>query len=221
MTKCSMKQNNIRTTRGFAILISLTLVLGACVNTEPEVLIIVAPKVELIADKWTPLAKDGLHDMKSLVDPASPTTQLLQEPGEGLAGLPSAASGNLVNWVKALAQGAIIPRRAKTAPAAGLEGEELVMDMDIMMNLNGSMPRVRFPHRAHTMWLACANCHSAIFVPKKGANAISMERILMGEQCGICHGAVAFPPTECARCHSVPHMNPIFINSSVDAGGSP
>ena len=95
------------------------------------------------------------------------------------------------------------------------------MDMDIMLNLNGSMPQVRFPHRAHTMWLSCANCHPAIFVPKKGANAISMERILMGEQCGICHGAVAFPPTECARCHSVPHMTPTIINSSVDAGGSP
>ena len=215
-----MKRNNIRTTSVFAILVSL--LLGACVNNEPEVLITVAPKLEFVADKWTPLVHDGLHDMNSLRDPANPTaTQLLQEPGDGLVGLPSSEAGNKVNWVKALAQGAIIPRRSKTAPAAGLEGEELVMDMDIMLNLNGSMPQVRFPHRAHTMWLSCANCHPAIFVPKKGANAISMERILMGEQCGICHGAVAFPPTECARCHSVPHMTPTIINSSVDAGGSP
>jgi hypothetical protein len=25
----------------------------------------------------------------------------------------------------------------------------------------------------------------------------------MGEHCGRCHGAVAFPLTECTRCHSV------------------
>ena len=213
-----MKQNNIRTIN-IAILVSL--LLAACVNNEPEVLkVALAPKLELIADKWTPLTRDGLHDMNSLRDPANPDARLLQEPGDGLVGLPPAATGNMVNWVKALAQGAIIPRRSQTAPSAGLE-EELVMDMDVMLNLNGSMPQVRFPHRAHTMWLACANCHPAIFVPKKGANAISMERILMGEQCGICHGAVAFPPTECARCHSVPHMSPTIINSSVDAGGHP
>jgi hypothetical protein len=30
-----------------------------------------------------------------------------------------------------------------------------------------------------------------------------MNQILHGEQCGLCHGAVSFPLTECNRCHSV------------------
>jgi hypothetical protein len=29
-----------------------------------------------------------------------------------------------------------------------------------------------------------------------------MLHILEGKQCGQCHGAVAFPLTECARCHN-------------------
>jgi len=36
----------------------------------------------------------------------------------------------------------------------------------------------------------------------KGANQISMASILMGEKCGVCHGKVAFPVSECRRCHS-------------------
>ena len=29
-----------------------------------------------------------------------------------------------------------------------------------------------------------------------------MGNILDGEYCGICHGAVSFPLTECDRCHN-------------------
>ena len=43
------------------------------------------------------------------------------------------------------------------------------------------------------------------FVEKAGANKLNMQAILNGEQCGLCHGAVAFPLTECNRCHSVPN----------------
>ena len=215
MTKIKMR---LIVTSGIAAAISI--LLAACANTE-----VVSPHVQsqvpTVIDKWSPLAKDGLHDMEGLRDPAKPTAQLLQEPRDGLAGLPANPVGNMVNWVKALVIGAISPRRTRVAPTTGVEPEELVMDMDIMLNLNGSMPKVRFPHRAHTMWLACAKCHPAIFVPQKGANAIRMEKILMGEQCGICHGAVAFPPTDCTRCHNVPHLDPLFIRPSADTGGRP
>jgi c(7)-type cytochrome triheme protein len=78
-----------------------------------------------------------------------------------------------------------------------------VLDLDVLMNLKGGMPIVRFPHRAHTLWLDCANCHDHLFKAQAGANAISMFAILQGEQCGVCHGAVSFPLTECYRCHSV------------------
>ena len=35
-----------------------------------------------------------------------------------------------------------------------------------------------------------------------------MLLILAGEKCGLCHGAVAFPLTECLRCHSVQRGTP-------------
>jgi hypothetical protein len=39
---------------------------------------------------------------------------------------------------------------------------------------------------------------------KAGATKFTgMFPILSGEKCGRCHGAVAFPLTECRRCHVV------------------
>ena len=70
--------------------------------------------------------------------------------------------------------------------------------------VKGSMPDVVYPHKQHTQWLDCSNCHPAIFIPQKGANQISMASILLGEKCGVCHGKVAFPVSECRRCHSRP-----------------
>jgi c(7)-type cytochrome triheme protein len=77
------------------------------------------------------------------------------------------------------------------------------MDLKIVMEVKGSMPNVVFPHKAHTEILDCSNCHDAIFVPKKGGNPMSMAEIMLGQKCGVCHGSVAFPVTECKRCHSV------------------
>jgi c(7)-type cytochrome triheme protein len=76
------------------------------------------------------------------------------------------------------------------------------MDLNIVREVKGSMPDVVYPHKQHTEWLDCSNCHPAIFIPQKGANAISMAAILMGEKCGVCHGKVAFPVSECRLCHS-------------------
>lgn len=142
---------------------------------------------------WVPLAKDKVHD------PSGPAIKQLQEPGEGLSLLPAHKSGNLVLWAKALDRGAINPRRAKTPSETKVQ----VLDMDVLMDLRGSMPVVRFPHRIHTQWLACDNCHEQLFKSRIGANKLSMLQILQGEQCGLCHGAVAFPLTQCQFCHSV------------------
>jgi c(7)-type cytochrome triheme protein len=68
------------------------------------------------------------------------------------------------------------------------------------------MPYVKFPHNSHTEWLACSNCHDKLFIPKAGANPITMEKIFRGEYCGTCHDRIAFiTHTSCERCHSVPH----------------
>ena len=79
-----------------------------------------------------------------------------------------------------------------------------VLDLDVLMTDTAAMPIVRFPHRPHTEWLDCANCHDHIFLPKAGANPVNMFAILQGNFCGQCHGAVSFPLTQCRRCHNVP-----------------
>lgn len=141
---------------------------------------------------WPALAKDGVHD------PRSPGVRQLQEPREALAPLAPDGIGNQVRWVEALERGDINPRTSLDPRT-----EVRVLETDIIMSRNGSLKAVRFPHRAHTLWLDCSNCHEKLFVSKAGANRISMFRILQGEFCGQCHGAVAFPLTECGRCHSV------------------
>ncbi|HUS55503.1 MAG TPA: c(7)-type cytochrome triheme domain-containing protein [Thermohalobaculum sp.] len=78
----------------------------------------------------------------------------------------------------------------------------MVLDLDIVFTETAGQPYVVFPHRQHTEWLDCANCHPAIFKAKRGANDFGMLDVLNGEYCGRCHGAVAFPLTECKRCHS-------------------
>lgn len=144
---------------------------------------------------WLPLAADGVHD------PKSPAIKVLQEPREALSKLaPDPHVGNQVRWVRALELSQINPR-TNIFP----ETKVSVLDQDIIMSNTGSRPKVRFPHKQHTLWLDCAICHEQIFKSKAGANNISMLSILDGQQCGLCHGAVAFPLTECDRCHSVPH----------------
>lgn len=153
-----------------------------------------APAAPGDARKWLPLARDGVHD------PAAPGTKLKQAPAEALSKLPADTAGNLVLWVRALDEGAIDPRSTLRAG-----GTPELRDDAIFVSRFGAMPAVRFPHRAHTQWLACSNCHEKLFVSKAGANKLSMQKILDGEQCGLCHGAVAFPLTECNRCHNTPN----------------
>jgi c(7)-type cytochrome triheme protein len=145
---------------------------------------------------WQRLEKDGVHD------PKGPGIALLQHPGDALSLLPRDSAGNRVNWVRAIDSGAISPR-ASLNP----QTEVRVLDLDLIIARYGSMPAVKFPHRQHTQWLDCANCHDHLFKAKAGANKFSMTAILNGEQCGVCHGAVAFPLTECNRCHSVPNAS--------------
>lgn len=143
--------------------------------------------------KTEALATDGIHD------PENAAISALQEPAEALSAFPLDRRGG-VDWVKAINLGIIEPR-------ADLRGESqmAVLDMDIMFKDTGQMPWVKFPHLAHTQWLACSNCHPDIFIQQKGANDISMDGVLAGEYCGRCHDKVAFALWTCERCHSVPH----------------
>lgn len=141
-----------------------------------------------------PPAEDGVHD------PENPGTHSLQWPSEAFQDLPKALDGNRIDWVKALNEGLIRPWYNLEDP----EEEAFVLDLDIVREVKGSMPNVVYPHEQHTQWLDCSNCHDEIFVPQKGANQISMAAILLGQKCGVCHGKVAFPVSDCRRCHSQP-----------------
>ena len=146
------------------------------------------------AERNAPPPEDGIHD------PDSHGTHLLQTPREAFETLPDSKSGNYVQWNEAMDQGLIEPRNSLTPVST----PPIVLDLNIVREVKGSMPDVVYPHKQHTQWLDCSNCHPAIFIPQKGANQISMASILLGEKCGVCHGKVAFPVSECRRCHSRP-----------------
>ena len=139
-----------------------------------------------------PPPEDGIHD------PDNDGTHALQPPLQVFESLPRSNAGNRVDWVKALDNNLIAPRWDRTDPAAA----PVVMDLNIVREVKGSMPDVVYPHKQHTAWLDCSNCHPQIFIPQKGANQISMAAILLGQKCGVCHGKVAFPVSECRICHS-------------------
>lgn len=145
-----------------------------------------------VAGQWQPLEEDGLHD------PSGAAVELLQQPEEALGVLPEDTAGNKVDWVRAIESGRINPR-------ASLSGEDQpeILDLDIVMRETSTLDWVLFAHQPHTQWLDCKNCHETPFLSETGANPINMLKILEGQYCGTCHGAVAFPLTECNRCHSV------------------
>jgi len=155
------------------------------------------------APHWLPLAKDELHD------PAMISLKLLQNPGEALSKLPYDGAGNQVNWAKALEEGNIKPR-------VNIQKDTVnkLLDLDVLLKDTGEMDMVIFPHKQHTEWLSCVNCHEGIFKSKAGANKFGMFEILNGEFCGRCHSAVAFPLTECSRCHKVPRLPKIIMDQS-------
>ena len=139
------------------------------------------------------LKNDGIHDTES------PAIKLLQEPKDAFKPLVKGISGNAVDWVQSQNKGKISPLYNPADP----KEKAMPMDLQIEMQVKGTMPDVAFPHNAHTKLLECANCHDEIFLPKKGANPMTMAEIMLGQKCGVCHGSVAFPVTECRRCHSV------------------
>ncbi len=139
-----------------------------------------------------PPTEDGIHD------PTNDGTAALQPPLAAYGNLPKSNAGNRIDWVQAIGGKKINPRWDRLDPKA----EPVVMDLNIIREVKGSMPDVVYPHKQHTEWLDCSNCYPAIFVPQKGANQISMAAILLGQKCGVCHGKVAFPVSECRNCHS-------------------
>ncbi len=114
--------------------------------------------------------------------------------------LPKDAAGH-VDWVEAVKAGAIRPRPGPDPKTP----EQAILDMDVeLASAPSRLFSVTYPHAAHTRWLACQNCHPAIFPLSRQAapTAVTMAKILAGQYCGVCHGKVAFGiEGRCARCH--------------------
>lgn len=149
-----------------------------------------------VKDPNAPPPEDGIHDT------ANDSTFQLQPPKTAYEGWPKTDFGNHVDWVKVINDGLINPRYDRVDP----DVEPFVMDLDIVRPVKASVPDVVFPHKPHTQWLHCSNCHPKIFIPQRGANQINMSAIILGQKCGVCHGKVSFPPTtkSCKKCHSKP-----------------
>jgi c(7)-type cytochrome triheme protein len=138
------------------------------------------------------IKEDGIHD------PQSPAVGVLQEPKQAFSPLEKSTSGNYVDWTKSLRKQEIKPLADYQDPSKKAQP----MNLNIVMEVKGSTPDVVFPHDIHTELLDCNVCHPQVFVPQKGANKISMAEIMLGQKCGICHGSVAFPVSDCKACHS-------------------
>lgn len=140
-------------------------------------------------------------ERESYYDPGNPDLGRLQRIEEATAILPHDSNG-FPDWMRALREGSITPRES-----LGGKGKMEVLDLDIIMRNTKEMPHVRFPHKSHTLWLACTNCHPDPFQPVAGSTAIRMADIFRGQYCGKCHDRVAFITFfSCQRCHSVPQQ---------------
>ncbi len=115
-------------------------------------------------------------------------------------GLPKDKFG-LIDWVRIVNEGIIKPLDSIKPGAIELPP----FDMNVLITAKGDFVNdVLFPHKAHTYWLKCENCHTGIFIMAKGKNKMTMQGIVEGKWCGRCHGKVAFPLTDCNRCHQTP-----------------
>ncbi len=118
--------------------------------------------------------------------------------------MPKERYGNGINWEQAEQTGLIKPVdfiegvSIKKAPLATQKDFALVSKIE-------GIPDIIFSHKKHTIWNGCEVCHPEIFIGmKKGADKYTMVDLFQGKYCGVCHDTVAFPQTDCQRCHAKP-----------------
>ena len=120
--------------------------------------------------------------------------------------MPTEKFGNGINWEKAEKEGKIKLTDYIEGVSAPRAKMKVKSDLTLKGNLEG-MPDIIFSHTKHTVWNGCELCHPDIFGIKKGGTKYSMAEIFEGKYCGACHSSVAFPLTDCQRCHSKPVGN--------------
>ena len=78
---------------------------------------------------------------------------------------------------------------------------------DVVLNRRAEKEGVRtvvFPHWFHRMRFRCKVCHHELgFKMRAGSNNITMNDIIDGKFCGMCHNdKIAWGPANCDLCHS-------------------
>lgn len=192
-------------------------IVGATLGTTPAADSIVlaglkaAPMVAPVDDPPPARTEDAVVEMhparlalerNPIHDESNPDFHRLQRIDEATRYIKRDAVG-FPDWMAALRSGAI-------SPLAGMSASERmnVLDLNVVMKNTKEMPHVLFPHLSHTLWLDCSNCHPSPFLPKVGANQVSMSEIFRGKYCGMCHDRVAFITFfSCDRCHSAPQKS--------------
>jgi c(7)-type cytochrome triheme protein len=140
----------------------------------------------------------GTGDPAGLVGRAELAGKAAHPPALELSGFPK-DQYDLVDWASTMLQGKIKPRDAIDPRVPDVPP----FDLDVVITTKSKFqPDVLFSHKVHTLWLSCDNCHEKIFKKKAGGNPdMHMTKIAAGQYCGRCHDRVAFPLTDCLRCH--------------------
>jgi len=121
-----------------------------------------------------------------------------------IANFPRERFGNTVDWEKAEDLGLIRPADQIEGISVKRSPLEVQKDFSISAKVE-TMPEIIFSHKKHTVWNGCELCHPEIFPStRKGMVKYTMMEIFEGKYCGACHVTVAFPTTDCQRCHAKP-----------------
>lgn len=119
------------------------------------------------------------------------------------ANLPRERFGNGIDWEKAENEGIIKLKDFIEGVSIKRKTLSMPQDTEVKAKVQG-MPDIIFSHKKHAVWNGCELCHPDIFGVKKGSTQYSMTDIFSGKYCGLCHDKVAFPNTDCQRCHTKP-----------------
>ena len=115
--------------------------------------------------------------------------------------MPKERFGNGINWQLAEEKGLINPINHLEGISIARNTLAVQKDFSLDVKIEG-MPTIIFSHSKHTVWNGCELCHPDIFLGvKKGATKYSMIDLFQGKYCGVCHDKVAFPQSDCQRCH--------------------
>ncbi len=117
--------------------------------------------------------------------------------------LPRSRFGNGINWIKAEKAG-LLTLKDELTGKPGSKTKRTGPQDSVIKPDEQEMPQIIFSHDQHALWNGCESCHPEPFKKKKGSPKFTMEEIIEGKFCGICHGKVAFPVLDCQRCHTKP-----------------